>query len=56
MTTAEIHAALASFADPVRLAFAKRTYPSEQEILGVTVPNVKSVLKEVKALVKDVGR
>jgi 3-methyladenine DNA glycosylase AlkD len=40
---------LEEFADPDRIEFAKRSYPTGMKVIGVTVPRLKQVLKEVKA-------
>jgi 3-methyladenine DNA glycosylase AlkD len=44
--------ALEALADPARIDFAKRTYPTELQVIGVTNPNLRLVLRELKAAVK----
>lgn len=53
MTTPEIQSTLQTFADPERLAFQERVCPTSMTMWGVTMPEIKTVLKEVKALSKD---
>ena len=48
----DIIASLYEYSDPDRIAFAKRSYPTKMLVIGVTVPNLKSVLKEVKTQTK----
>jgi len=49
----DIKSSLEEFADPKRVAFAKTSYPTAQEVIGVTAPNLKLVLKELKAETKE---
>jgi 3-methyladenine DNA glycosylase AlkD len=44
---------LQQYADPERVALSKKSYPTKTQVLGVTVPNVKKVLKELKIQTKD---
>ena len=44
---------LESFQDPKRIAFANRTYPTKMSVMGVTNPQVKLVLHEVKPILKE---
>lgn len=44
---------LEKFIDAHRVEFAKKSYPTKTKVLGVTVPNVKVVLKEIKRLTKS---
>ncbi len=44
----EIRRSLLEFADEKRVAFARKSYPTSMEVIGVTVPNLKVVLKELK--------
>lgn len=39
--------------DPARIEFARRTYPTELCVIGVTNPNLRLVLREIKAEVKN---
>lgn len=48
----EIILSLKDYSDPRRIDFAKRSYPTNMEVIGVTVPNLKTVLKEVKIQTK----
>lgn len=47
-----IIASLESFKDPNRIEFAAKSYPTAMKVIGVTAPNEKLVLKELKALTK----
>lgn len=49
----DIKSSLEEFADPKRVDFAKTSYPTAMEVIGVTVPNLKLVLKELKAVTKE---
>ena len=44
----EIITSLNEFADPDTIDFAERSYPTQMKVIGVTVPNLKTVLKELK--------
>ena len=44
---------LNTLADPARIEFARRTYPTELRVIGVTNPNLRLVLREIKAEVKN---
>ena len=44
---------LQQFSDPNRIEFALRSYPTKMEVIGVTVPNLKIVLKELKQQAKQ---
>jgi len=48
----DIIKALEVFIDQKRIEFAKKSYPTSMKVLGVTVPNQKIVLKELKAKTK----
>jgi 3-methyladenine DNA glycosylase AlkD len=48
----DIKSALHEFFDPKRLELSKTYYPTQMEVIGVTVPNVKKVVKEVKKQTK----
>lgn len=50
--TTDIISALRTYADENRIAFANKSHPTKMEIIGVTVPNLKKVLKEVKKQTK----
>ena len=45
---ADIILSLKQLADPKRIEFAARSYPTIMKVIGVTVPNLKIVLKELK--------
>ncbi len=49
----DISASLEAYADDKRIEFAKRSYPTKMRVIGVTVPNLKVVLKELKIQTKD---
>ncbi|MCP4313356.1 MAG: DNA alkylation repair protein [Bacteroidetes bacterium] len=49
----DLKASLEELADPKRIRFAKTSYPTAMEVIGVTVPNLKVVLKEMKILTKE---
>lgn len=49
----DIRESLEVFSDEKRLEFARRSYPTKMHLIGVTVPNLKIVLKEVKTLTKS---
>lgn len=44
----DIIASLTSLIDVDRIEFAKKSYPTAMKVLGVTVPNEKVILKELK--------
>jgi 3-methyladenine DNA glycosylase AlkD len=44
---------LEAFKDPKRIEMAARSYPTGMKVMGVIVPNVKVVLKELKKQVKN---
>ncbi len=48
----DIIKSLEELSDPVRIEFAKTSYPTKMIVLGVTVPNIKIVLKELKKQTK----
>lgn len=48
-----IIATLTSFADPDRKTFAERSFPSDMKMLGVTNPNMKKVVQNIKKETKD---
>jgi hypothetical protein len=43
---------LDALSDPARIDFAKRSYPTKLQVIGVTNPNLRLVLREFKAEVK----
>ncbi len=43
---------LISLSDPARIEFAHRTHPTDLRVIGVTNPNLRLVLKELKTTVK----
>ena len=43
---------LEEFSDHKRIEMARRSYPTKMKVIGVTVPNIKVVLKEVKKQIK----
>lgn len=43
----DIKESLEGFADDKRIEFAKTSYPTKMQVIGVTVPNLKLVLKEL---------
>ena len=45
---AEVKNALQTLANPTRLAFAAKVYPTQLQVLGLTVPDIQSVVKELK--------
>jgi len=49
-TVDEIVATLKEFSDPKRVEFLKTMVPTSQEVLGVTNPQIKTVLTELKKL------
>ena len=49
----DLKESLQVLADPKRKEFAKTSYPTKMEVIGVTVPNLKLVLKELKTLTKE---
>lgn len=48
----DIRASLEEFADEKRVEFATRSYPTQMEVIGVVVPHLKIVLKELKKQTK----
>lgn len=44
----DIENSLHELADENRIAFAKRTYPTKMHVIGVTNPNIKAILNELK--------
>lgn len=48
----DIILSLQQFADPKRIEFAARSYPTKMKVIGVTVPNLKIVLTELKQQAK----
>lgn len=52
METKKIIQLLKAYADEKRIEMAKKSYPTKIKVLGVTVPNVKCVLKEVQTETK----
>ncbi len=44
---ASIQAALTGLADPERQAFAQRSYPTAMQVLGVKVPDLRTVVKKL---------
>lgn len=48
----DIIASLRLLADPERIAFAARVFPTRLEVIGVTNPDLRIILREVKAEVK----
>ncbi len=48
----DIIASLKSFQDPNRIEFAAKSYPTGMKVIGVTNPNVKLILKELKTQTK----
>lgn len=48
----DINFSLQQFADEKRIEFARKSYPTKMHVIGVTVPNLKIVLKELKAQTK----
>ncbi|MCU4176207.1 DNA alkylation repair protein [Carboxylicivirga sp. N1Y90] len=51
----DIRESLEGFADEKRIEYAKKSYPTKMHVVGVTVPNLKIVLKELKQLTKAKG-
>ncbi len=49
----DIRESLEEFADKNRIEFAKKSYPTKMHVIGVTVPNLKIVLKELKKQTKS---
>jgi 3-methyladenine DNA glycosylase AlkD len=49
----DVIASLEAFKDPNRIAFASKSYPTSMRVIGVTNPNSKTVLNELKALTKN---
>jgi len=49
----DIRKSLEEFADDKRIEFAKKSYPTEMQVIGVNVPNLKIVLKELRKLTKS---
>ncbi|MDN4164798.1 DNA alkylation repair protein [Cytophagales bacterium LB-30] len=44
----EVKTALETLANPERLPFAAKVYPTNLKVLGLTVPDIQSVMKELK--------
>lgn len=44
---------LADFRETKRIDFAQKSYPTKMPMLGVSVQNLKIVLKELKSLTKN---
>jgi len=51
----DIISSLESFKDPDRIAFAKKSYPTKSKVIGVTNPNTKIILKELKVQTKKLS-
>jgi len=49
----DIRESLEGFVDVKRIEFAKKSYPTEMQVIGVTVPNLKIVLKELRKQTKS---
>jgi 3-methyladenine DNA glycosylase AlkD len=49
----DIRKSLEEFADDKRIEFAKNSYPTEMQVIGVNVPNLKNVVKELSKLTKS---
>jgi len=49
----DIRISLEALADEKRIALAQTCYPTEMHVIGVTVPNLKMVLKEVRHQTKS---
>lgn len=49
----DIIKSLEVYSDPKRLEFAQKSYPTKMHLIGVTVPNLKVVLKELKVQTKN---
>jgi 3-methyladenine DNA glycosylase AlkD len=49
----DIRESLEEFADPKRIEFAEKSHPTKMHLIGVTVPNLKIVLRELKKHTKD---
>jgi 3-methyladenine DNA glycosylase AlkD len=49
----DIRKSLEEFADDKRIEFAKKSYPTEMQVIGVNVPNLKIVLTELSKLTKS---
>ncbi len=50
---ADIVNSLKEFSDPKRIEFANRVYPTSLKVFGVITPQLKAILKELKAATKD---
>lgn len=50
--TSDLLATLASFSDPARIVFAQKTFPTQLRVIGVNNPNLRQILREIKATVK----
>jgi 3-methyladenine DNA glycosylase AlkD len=48
----DIRESLEELADEKRIEFAKKSYPTKMQVIGVTVPNLKIVLKELREQAK----
>lgn len=49
----DIRDSLEEFADDKRIEFARKSYPTKMHVIGVTVPNLKIVLKELRKQTKQ---
>lgn len=49
----DIIASLETYADPIRGDFTAKMCPTESRVIGVTSPQLKQILKELKVLTKD---
>jgi 3-methyladenine DNA glycosylase AlkD len=55
-TVKEVIKKLKALADPERLAFAKKSYPTAMTVIGVTVPEQRRVEKELKKTLRNVSK
>ena len=53
LITDEIIASLREFKDEKRRKMAKSNHPTQLEIIGVTNPNLKKVLAELRSILKN---
>jgi len=49
----DIRKSLEEFADDKRIEFAKKSYPTRMQVIGVIVPNLKIVVKELSKQTKS---
>jgi len=49
----DIISSLEEYRDSNRIEYAKKSYPTKMQVIGVTVPNLKIVLKELKIHTKN---